>query len=343
MLKKIIFLKTYPDKIGGAEISLKILKDEFTRMNIDSSIKRLKAPNFLSSWTKALVFNYQTKKNKKKDEFYISYERIEASDIYICGEGVHKDYAKTKNLWFTNPLNFIYPYLEKKCILNSKKTIAVSNLVKNQLINAYNVDKNRIEVIYNPIEIAPDFDKKEAKINLCKEFNFQENLPIFLFVGSGYKRKGVKEFLQILSKLSFEFNSIVIGKDKNLQYYKALAKKLNTNTLFLGQRKDVYRFYQASDIFLFPTHFEPFGNTVLESMNFKNIAITTAQAGSSELLKDEFIMRDPNDLSIVNTIENLVKNRAKMSKIGQENREISLEFSASNQAQKVFNLIKEYL
>lgn len=343
MLKKIIFLKTYPNKIGGAELSLKILKSEFAKMNINSDIKRLKVPNFLSSWTKALVFNFQTKINKKKDEFYISYERVEASDIYICGEGVHKDYAKTKNFWFTNPLNFIYPYLEKKCILNSKKTIAVSNLVKNQLINAYNVDKNRIEVIYNSIEIAPDFDKKEAKINLCKEFNLKEDLPIFLFVGSGYKRKGVKEFLKILSKLSFKYNSIIIGKDKNLYSYEIFAKKLGVNSLFLGQREDVERFYQASDIFLFPTHFEPFGNTVLESMNFKNIAITTAQAGSSELLKDEFIMKDPDDLSIISTIEDLVKNRAKMSKIGEENREISLEFSASNQAQKVFNLIKEYL
>lgn len=342
-MKKIVFLKTYPNKIGGAELSLKILREEFQKMALPSQIFSLKAPKFLSSWIKALIFNFQSSKAKKADEIYLSYERISSSDIYFCGEGVHKFYAQSKNFSFLNPLNFVYPYLEKKCIRNSKKIIAVSQLVKKQILQAYNIDENKIKVLYNSINLAPDFDKIQAKKELCQEYNFNENALLFLFVGSGYKRKGLQEFLELLSNLTFPYQAIIIGKDKRENFYKVLAEKLQVSALFLGERKEVSIFYQASDIFLFPSHFEPFGNTVLESMNFKNVAITTAQAGSSELLSQEFIMKNPQDFSIIEKLEELNKDREKLRKIGEENRKISLEFSSKNQAEKVYQEIKEYL
>lgn len=343
MSKKIIFLKTYPNKIGGAELSLKILREEFQKMSLPSEIFSLKAPKFLSSWLKALIFNSQSKKAKKADEIYFSYERISSSDIYFCGEGVHKIYAKTKKFSFLNPLNFVYPYLEKKCIANSKKIIAVSQLVKEQILQAYKVDENKVKVIYNSIKLAPDFDKVQAKKELCEKFNFDENALLFLFVGSGYKRKGLKEFLELLAKLDFPYQALIIGKDKREKFYKDLAEKLQVSALFLGENKEVAKFYKASDIFLFPSHFEPFGNTILESMNFKNVAITTAQAGSSELLSQEFIMKNPQDFSIIEKLKELNQNREKLRKIGEENRKLSLEFSSEKQAEKVYQELKGYL
>ena len=71
----------------------------------------------------------------------------------------------------------------------------------------------------------------------------------------------------------------------------------------LGIRKDVCDFYVASDIFILPSHYEPFGNAVLEAMSYGNVVITTKQTGASELLNEEFIMDGSNDYSISKKID----------------------------------------
>ena len=63
---------------------------------------------------------------------------------------------------------------------------------------------------------------------------------IFLYVGSGFKRKGVKQFLQIISKLNKEnIIAFIVGKDKNFNYYVNLAEDLGIKdkVILLGQGK----------------------------------------------------------------------------------------------------------
>ena len=85
-----------------------------------------------SSWLKALRFNAQARAQKHSDELYFSLARIDSADIVRTDDGVHKIYRNTKKLWFLNPLNFVHPYLEKKCFNNAKCIIAISQMVKKQ-------------------------------------------------------------------------------------------------------------------------------------------------------------------------------------------------------------------
>ena len=93
-----------------------------------------------------------------------------------------------------------------------------------------------------------------------------------MFVGSGFKRKGVEEFLRIIAMLkTLGIKAFVVGKENNMSYYQNLSKKLNIDNqiFFTGPRTDVNDFYTISDIFLFPTHYDPFSNVVLEAMFLK--------------------------------------------------------------------------
>ena len=176
---------------------------------------------------------------------------------------------------------------------------------------------------------------------------FLKWLKIILYVGSGFRRKGVGEFLQIISKLDNIHNikAFVIGKEKNTSYYQNLAKELSIKkqVIFTGPREDVDDFFTISDIFLFPTHYEPFGSVVLEAMNLKNVVFTTKQCGGSELLDSEFIMQSPDDISVIQKINKLLENSDKLEMIKEKNRFKSKQFSIENNAAETLKIIDEII
>jgi len=340
-MKKITFLRLKKNAFGGAEKYLERLAKKLKEKNIDYEIIHANLPKWLPSWIKVLMFSQKVCKNKD-DKFYFSLDRITCPDIYRAGDGVHKEYLKTKGFTL-NPLHLAYLYLEKRSFLNAKKIIANSKMVKNQIISNYKIDPDKIEVIYNGIEIKK-FDKLKAKESLKKEFDIDDE-KIILFVGSGFERKGVKEFLEIISKIDLDFKAFIVGKDKNIKKYKKIAKDLGLEkkVIFTGPRKDVDTFYAASDIFLFPTHYEPFSNVVLEAMSFENVTFTTLKNGACEILPKDFVMKNPKDFSIVSKIKELLTDEKTLEKNQKEMREISKNYTIEKNAQKTLEVINEFI
>ena len=274
-------------------------------------------------------------------------ERISCPDIYRAGDGVHKVFLTIENKSKFNLLHTVYLYLEKRCFSNSKKIIANSNMVKNEIINIYGIDENKIKVVYNGFKLEK-LNYNLSYNNLKKEFSFNSKSEekIILYVGSGFKRKGVKEFLEILSKLKNKnFKAFIIGKEKKIQYYKDYAKELNiySKIVFTGPRTDVTNFYSISDIFLFPTKYEPFSNVVLEAMNYENVIITTKQNGASEILNNGYTMITPTDYTIVNKIDDLLINDDKIEKLKKENLKIVQNFSIEKNVQETLKVINEII
>ncbi|MGB2551837.1 glycosyltransferase family 4 protein [Campylobacter sp. MOP51] len=342
-MKKITFLRANPKAVGGAEIYLSRLIETLEEKGIKCQIKSLKAPKFLSSWIKALIYDFQVC-SSKKDEFYFSLERVSCADIYRAGDGVHKVYMKEKKS-LLNPLNLVYCYLERRCFENSKKIIANSNFVKNQIVQTYEIPEEKIKVIYNGVKIQDDFNKLEAKNELNIQFDIRADIPLILFVGSGFERKGVNEFLHLLSKLKSQFQALIIGKDKKINAYKQLAKSLNLadKVKFLGARNDIWKFYKASDIFIFPTRYEPFSNVVLEALSFKNAVITTAQNGASEILPKDFVMSSPSDENVLSVIEKLLNDAKFLSSTQAASFGLAKNFSIEKNAQETMEIIGAYL
>ena len=269
MNKKIYLIRSNKSHFGGAENYLSRLSNLLEIRNISHQIINSPFPKFLPSWLRSLLFNVHLH-FIKQDKFYFSLERITCPDLYRAGDGVHKVFLSIENKSKFNLLHPIYLYLEQKCFNNAKSIIANSKMVKSQIIDTYDIDPKKIKVIYNGIEFKKlDYEKSFDK--LSKEFAILKNQSIILFVGSGFKRKGVEEFLKIISKLKTrEMKAFVIGKESNISYYHHLSKTLNIDdrVFFTGPRTDVDDFYTISDIFLFHTHYDPYSNVVLEAMNF---------------------------------------------------------------------------
>jgi UDP-glucose:(heptosyl)LPS alpha-1,3-glucosyltransferase len=332
---KITFLRLKPNKFGGAEKYLQRLTEELKKRDIDFEIRYSTAPKFLASWIKAIWFNIEMcffKNNK----FYFSLERITCPNIYRAGDGVHKVFLEIEEKSKLNPLHMVYLFIEKRMFKNAKKIIANSKMVKNQIINTYDIKPEKIKVIYNGIPLKEKVSFNDVK----KEFGIS-NEKILLYVGSGFKRKGVKEALDIISKLQGDFKFFVAGKEKNLKWYKNYAKSLEieNKVVFTGPRSDVDKFYSMADIFIFPTKYEPFSNVVLEALNFENVVFTTKMNGASEILPDEWIIDD----NIVNKIQELLNNNEKLEKLKKKAKEISKNYSIEKNVDETVKVINEVI
>ena len=342
-MKKITFVRANETRYGGAEVYLSRLTSELVKLRLDFNVIHSKIPKFFPSWLRVIFFNFFLCLTKGK-KIYFSLDRISCPDIYRAGDGVHKVFLKIIKKSRINPLHLIYLYLEKKCFNKAKFIIANSQMVKNEIIETYGINSNKISVIYNGIRIEK-IKKSVAEKEIIKEFSLNKNDIVFLYVGSGFKRKGVKDFLLLLSELKFNFKAFIVGKEKEMHNYTDLAKELRIyeKVSFTGPRVDVKYFYAISDIFILPTYYEPFSNVILEAMLYKNVVFTTAQNGASEILDDEFVMNSPKDRSIVRTINKLAQNKELMQSIQNKNHIRVQDFSIENNLSQTLKTINEVI
>ena len=341
-MKNICLIREKTSKFGGAEIYLsrlaKVLNDNGIKHQVINSI----FPKFLPSWLRIILFNLQVCLTKK-DRFYFSLERIICPDVYRAGDGVHKVFLRIEKKSKLNPLHPIYLFLEKRCFNNAKLIIANSNMIKDEIISTYGINSNKIDVVYNGVE-SKIINHKNSFRKLSEEFGLDKNSPILLYVGSGFKRKGVEEFLMIISKLKNKnIKAFVIGKEKNIKYYQQLSKDLGVDkkVIFTGPRDDVDDFYTISDIFLFPTRYEPFSNVVLEAMSFENAVFTTQQNGAHEVLDKEYIMTHSEDFSVISKIDQLLENIQELNKVKENNCSKASELSIELNMQKTIEIINK--
>ena len=340
-MQKIYLICRQRKKTGGKEVYLSRLTDALNKRNINHKIISSKLPKFLPAWLSIILFNFWLCL-RKKNKFYFSLERISCADIYRAGDGVHKVFLKYIKKSHINPLHFIYLYLEEKCFTRAKIIIANSKMVRAEIIKTYGIRSEKIKVIYNGINFESPEGKSYLKLN--KEFSISEKEKIILFVGSGFKRKGVAEFLQILAQLKyFNWRAFVVGKEKQMYIYQQLAQQLGikNKVIFTGVREDVDDFYAMSDIFILPTYYDPFSNVVLEAMNFANVVFTTKQNGASEILEPDFIMQNASDLSIIKTIERLLVDKTRLNQIKRDNLQYAKQYSMHKNFLATLALIKE--
>lgn len=264
-------------------------------------------------WLKALTFSKGCRRIIEQERFDVvfSLERTLQQDIYRAGDGCHRQWLFQKNLgknllhkaWtWLNPLQLAYIWLERRMFTDPdlKAIIANSQRGKEEIIRHYNVDPGRIHVVYNGIDpVTTDQNQKSNyRQELSAEFKLGDELRI-LYVGSGFKRKGVAAAIRAAARLSIPFRLFIVGKG-NTASYRSLARRMRIQdrVIFTGPRKDAELFYQGCDLFVFPTLYDPFSNATLEAMANGLPVITSRYNGVAELIRhgdNGFVVQDPLD------------------------------------------------
>jgi glycosyltransferase involved in cell wall biosynthesis len=210
------------------------------------------------------------------------------ADCYEAFQNNEKFRVFFSNL-FLGPRLFIRSIYEKLIVNNYEKAsivIAASKAAKKTLIKKYGVKKEKVKILYNGVDELKILDDKNKKIR--KKFNIGYSDKIILSVGRVSKAKGVEEFCEIAKSFKNKKNIkfVFVGGYLNKSYWKDILSKYQKFVIFPGEVDDVSSFYMISNIFLFLSRRESFGNVLVEAMQFHLPSIVWNITGLKEVIID---------------------------------------------------------
>lgn len=235
----------------------------------------------------------------KKYDLVQSHERIACCDIYRAGDGVHREWLRQRmrtlgifgklRIWLSPYHHYVKS--SELALFRSSRLRAVicnSHMVKSEIQRYFALPGHKLHVIYNGVDVqafSPELKRHRDAVR--KQFSIPQEATLFLFVGSGFERKGVRMVLEAMAQLPLNAYLIVVGRDKRLKKFlqQTKALKIENRVRFVGVQSDVKPFYGAADALVLPTLYDPFPNVILEAMAAGLPVITSAQCGAAELIE----------------------------------------------------------
>jgi len=289
-----------------------------------------------------------------------SHERIWHQDIYRAGDGCHREWLERRSSYLPFFKRFFLKFnlfhqlilrLEKRIFEKGecKKIIAISEMVKRDILKHYRLPEDRVKVVYNGIQLDR-FDPSNKKY-FCDEVRQQLKISdhevMILFVGSGFERKGLEYLIKSVQYVKEKnWRLVLVGKGKWRKYLKFTSKKNQEKITCLEPIDEIEKLYAAADFFILPSIYEPFGNANLEALASGLPVITSQNTGASEIItpkKEGIILEDPSDSkSIAEAIDYLMdpKNREPMMKSA---RSLAEKFTQQRNASEMLKIYQEFI
>lgn len=211
-------------------------------------------------------------------------------DLIRIGGGTRKHVVELRKNQKPSWRDRVSLYIERRSVQNDQCKVIVSNSNKTseELIADYGVDPKKIVTIHNAVE-TKRFDRERLKPEvdkLVQELGIDTSIPTFLFLGSGYNRKGLKSLLDAYKLIDFKSNLLIVGNENHPEEYMDYAKQLGVydSCRFLGKQSQPELYFSLSDCYILPTQYEPFGFTVIEALSCGTPTITTQDCGAKEVI-----------------------------------------------------------
>jgi glycosyltransferase involved in cell wall biosynthesis len=207
--------------------------------------------------------------------------------------------------------------------------IVVSTSAEAREVADYGIDPSRIAVIPMGIDIDqydyPELPRDSQRI---------------VFVGRLAEDRNVELLIQALAQITdLEWSCMIIGSEERRSYASALGYverlRVLAKDLGLAQRvtftgplvgEELRRAYAESGIFVYPSRYENFGQTILEAAAAGCALVTTRVGVASDLIRtgeSGYILEDttPNNLS--NHIRWLLEHPNEQVRLGNSSRELA--------------------
>ena len=205
--------------------------------------------------------------------------------------------------WLPRYLEF--EALERKQYESTSNAIcvAVSKMIRAQLRRFYHVPQKQLRVVYNGVDIErfqPDSVPEERQ-RVRKALGLEAR-TLFVTVAHNFRLKGVDTALRACAELirqNCPVGLVVVGNGP-IGRYGTFARALGCAhaVRFVGDQPDPRPYYQAADVFVLPTQYDPCSLVVLEAMASGLPVITTKMNGVHELMehgREGMIMNDYQD------------------------------------------------
>lgn len=252
------------------------------------------------------------------------------------------------NKFFKRVFDRIWGY---RFLKQASKVIPLSKFEAEQY-KQMGVNEDNIEIIPNAIRFA-EYEKLPKKGLFRKKYGIDSDKYIILFLARINEIKGVelltKSFLILRNKIK-NVKLVFVGPDDGyMGQLKSLIKnlKLENDVLFTGllYDEDKLEAYVDSDIYVLPSKYEIFGNTIVEACACGTPVVVTETCAIADLVNNRVGLSVPYDeKKLAEAIEILLIDEKLRNKFGQNGRKmIEDEFDIHLINKKIESLYKKVI
>ena len=236
-----------------------------------------------------------------------AHERIPGCMIFRAGDGVHAAWLDHRGrdqsplARMATRISAFHRFIlhQEAAMLAAPELRAVicnSDMVREEMRRYYAVPDEKLVVIENGVDLNHFHPAlaDEWRIRQRQALGIDADVPVFLYVGGGFMRKGVPQLIAALARCTSQHgrNSrlVIVGEDRYLKTYQRQAEKagLSARVLFTGPRRDVYALYGMADAFVLPTRYDPMPNAALEALACGLPVLTSPTCGiASRIIEGE--------------------------------------------------------
>ena len=262
-------------------------------------------PPYVGSLWRDWSFARRARRAWLREDFDVvqSHERIPGCHLYRAGDGVHRRWLELRRAAATplerlgialNPYHHYVCRAEKRMFEHPRLRAVICNsrMVRDEIQRAFRIAADKLHVIYNGVDLAHFHPQHRAVLRGegRAAIGCQPRDTVFLFVGSGFFRKGLAAAIAGLARCANPALWLaVVGKDGEQARFEQQARDAGVaqRVRFLGAREDVRPLYAAADCLILPSRYDPFPNTALEAMAMGLPAIVSDRTGAAEIIEPE--------------------------------------------------------
>lgn len=174
-----------------------------------------------------------------------------------------------------------------------------------------------------------------------EEFGIPKEAVLLLSVGEMNRNKNHQAVIRAMAELKEpRLHYIICGHGVLQDKLEHLAEEcgLQGQVHFAGFRQDISRFYQAADIFVFPSYREGLSVSLMEAMSYGLPIICSRIRGNTDLVQDSeggYLAEPDKPTTIAECIGKLWQDKAMRQKMGEHNRQAGRQYSLEQIGEKM--------
>jgi UDP-glucose:(heptosyl)LPS alpha-1,3-glucosyltransferase len=182
------------------------------------------------------------------------------------------------------------------------RLLALTEGVKSDVVDRFGTAEAEVSVLapgFDPETFSPS-RRERLREQARARFGYGAHDRVLLFVGNELERKGFDVLLDAVGLLDDPAVKLLGAGRVAPQAYRSQIERLGlTDRLqWVGSSSDVALLHAASDAFVLPTRYEPWGLVIVEALGSGLPVVTTRLAGAALAVEDGEtgrLLRDPED------------------------------------------------
>jgi glycosyltransferase involved in cell wall biosynthesis len=283
-------------------------------------------------------------------------------DLFLSPDGLLSLNAKCKQLSVIHDINFAHSpkdlpfsfaiYFNRyfpKFAKRANRIATVSEFSKNDIVKTYNIDPNKIDVIYNGVDQGFAPISSEIKTETRKKF--ADGYEYLIFVGSIHPRKNIGRLLQAFDNFKKETKSplklLIVGSV--FWGMNELNKILNTmafkkDVTFTGRLndEDLKNVLASAFSLVYVPYFEGFGVPLVEAMQTGIPVICSNTSSLPEIAGDAALYFDPFNIDeITKAIVTIAENKVLRNELSSKGIIQSKKFTWEKTSNRLWESIQK--